>query len=327
MTAQEEPPTMRAVRTTAAGSPEVLEPFEAARPVPLPTEILVEVHAAGVNPVEWKIRSGKFPPGALGAYPFIQGWDVSGVVAAGPRVTRFQPGDEVLGLIWFPRQGGGYAEYVTAPARQFVRKPASLSFEEAAALPMAGLTAWQTLVDVADVRPGLRVLVTAAAGGVGHLATQVAKARGAVVTGTARAAKHDFLRENGVTHAVDYTAVDVAEHVHGQDVVLDLLGGENSLRLLETLRPGGLLVLAIGFVSPELATRAEQLGVRVTAFLVEPDQVGLSALVDLVERGELRVHLDQVFELADVAKAHEMGESNRTTGKLALSVRPSVTTL
>ncbi|MGF1426237.1 NADP-dependent oxidoreductase [Kitasatospora sp. LaBMicrA B282] len=312
---------MKAIRTVAVGGPEVLQPTEVPRPVPVPTEVLVEVHAAGVNPVDWKIRAGVFPPGALGAPPFVQGWDVAGVVAAGPRVTRFQPGDEVFGLIWFPRQGGGYAEYVTAPARQFARKPASLSFAEAAALPLAGLTAWQCLVEVAALAAGQRVLVTAAAGGVGHLATQIAAGLGAEVTGTATAAKHDFLRAHGVHHPVDYTAGPLHEQVRDQDVVLDVLGGEHSFELLRTLRPGGLLILTIGQLSPELVTRAASLGVRVTPFLVEPDHRGLEALASLVDHDLLRVHLSEVFPLADAAKAHAAGESNRTTGKLVLAVR------
>ncbi|GAA3007896.1 NADP-dependent oxidoreductase [Kitasatospora albolonga] len=313
---------MNVIRTTGAGAAaDVLVPAVAPRPVPLPTEVLVRVHAAGVNPVDWKVRSGVFPPGGLGAPPFVQGWDVAGVVESGPRVTRFQPEDEVFGLVWFPRPGGGYGEYVTAPARQFARKPAALSFEEAAALPMAGLTAWQTLAEVAELREGQRVLITAAAGGVGHLAAQIAGVRGAEVTGTASAPKHDFLRSVGVDHPVDYTAGRVSEQVRDQDVVLDLLGGEHTLDLLRTLRPGGLLILAIGQVSPEVATRALSLGVRVTPFLVEPDGAGLEALAGLVEAGRLRVHLERVFPLADAAKAHELGETDRATGKIVLSVR------
>jgi NADPH:quinone reductase-like Zn-dependent oxidoreductase len=311
---------MRAVQTTAAGPPEVLVLTAVDRPTPLPTEVLLRVYAAGVNPVDWKIRSGVLPPGGLGTHPFVQGWDVAGVVEAGPRVTRFEPGDEVFGLIWFPRPGGGYGEFVTAPARQLARKPASLSFAEAAALPLAGLTAYQTLVEFAGLQPGQRILITAAAGGVGHLAVQIAKARGALVTGTARTSKHDFLREIGVDHPVDYTRVDVANSVRGQDVVLDVVGGEYSIELLESLRPGGLLILTIGQVSPELAARAEELGVRVCAFLVEPSHAGLEALAELVEAGKLRVHIEQVFALADVAKAHELGEETRTTGKIVLSI-------
>jgi NADPH:quinone reductase-like Zn-dependent oxidoreductase len=313
---------MTVVQTTRTGGPEVLVPARVPRPVPLSNEVLVRVHAAGVNPVDWKIRAGVFPDGGLGRTPFVQGWDVAGVVEAGPRVTRFRPGDEVFGLIWFPRQGGGYGEYVTAPARQFVRRPAGLGFAEAAALPLAGLTAWQMLVDVAGVRPGRRVLVTAAAGGVGHLACQVAKALGAVVTGTASGGKHDFLASLGVDTAVDYTRVDVADAVADQDVVLDLLGGPHSVPLLRTLRPGGLLITAIGPLRPELVAAADALGVRVSPFVVEPDQVGLAGLVDLVATGRLRVHLEQVFPLAEAGKAHELGESGRTTGKIVLAVAP-----
>jgi NADPH:quinone reductase-like Zn-dependent oxidoreductase len=313
---------MTVFATTAIGGPEVLAPAEVPRPVPLSNEVLVRVHAAGVNPVDWKIRAGVFPDGGLGRPPFVQGWDVAGVVEFGPRVTRFAPGDEVYGLLWFPRQAGGYGEYVAAPARQFARKPAGLSFAEAAALPLAGLTGWQTLVDVADLQPGQRVLITAAAGGVGHLASQIAKSRGAIVTGTATAAKHEFLASVGVDHPVDYTEVDVAAEVGGQDVVLDMLGGPHSVALLRTLRPGGLLITAIGPLRAELAAAAEELGVRVRPFIVEPDQVGLAGLTGLVESGRLRVHLDQVFPLAEVAKAHELGESGRTTGKIVLSVIP-----
>ena len=312
---------MTVMRTTAAGEAgAVFAAAEVDRPVPLPTEVLVKVYAAGVNPVDWKIRGGVFPTGGLGAHPFVQGWDVAGTVEAGPRVTRFSPGDEVFGLLWFPRQAGAYGEYVTAPARQFARKPAGLGMVEAGALPMAGLTAWQTLVDVAGIGAGSKVLVTAAAGGVGHLAAQIAHARGAIVTGTARAAKHDFLASLGVDDAVDYTRVEVGRTVRDQDVVLDLLGGPHTIPLLDTLRPGGLLILTIGLISPELAAAAEARGVRVSPFLVEPDHQGLEALARMVDRGDLRVHVDQVFPLAEVAKAHEVGESDRTTGKLVLSV-------
>lgn len=312
--------SMTVIHTTSSGPPTVLQAATVARPTPLPTEVLVKVHAAGVNPVDWKIRSGTFPPGALGAHPFVQGWDVAGVVVSGPRVTRFRPGDEVLGLLWFPRRAGGYGEYVTAPARQFVAKPTAMSWPEAAGLPMAGLTAWQTLVDVAGIGPGANVLITAAAGGVGHLAVQIARHRGAVVTATARTAKHPFLASLGAHHAIDYTDTEQYTAIRDQDVVLDLLGGEHTRALLHTLRPNGLLICAIGHIDPDIADAAAVRGVRVSPFLVEPDPVGLAALTELVELGALRVHVERVLPLADVAKAHELGETNRTTGKIALSV-------
>ncbi|PZS34903.1 MAG: NADPH:quinone reductase [Pseudonocardiales bacterium] len=311
---------MKVMQTVAEGSPEVLQEAKVDPPTPLPTEVLVSVRAAGVNAVDWKIRSGMFPPGALGRHPFVQGWDVAGVVESGPRVTRFAPGDRVFGLIWFPRPGGGYGEMVTAPARQLALMPKSLSFVEAAALPLAGLTAWQTLVSFAEVSAGDRVLVSAAGGGVGHLATQIAAHGGTVVTGTARAEKHEFLRSCGVSVPVDYTTGPVSEQVGDQDVVLDLLGGEHSLDLVRCLRPGGLHILAIGVVQPALQAAADECGVRVVPFLVEPDGASLESLADLVETGNLKVHVDRVFKLNEVAKAHEYGEAGRTTGKIVLHV-------
>src|SRR5213076_732494 len=168
--------------------------------------------------------SGRF---GLWGDPPVLGFDVAGVVSAvGLGVTLFQPGDAVFGMPWFPRQAGGYAEYVTAPARHFVAKPEELSFVQAAALPLVSLTAWQALVDTAAIRPGQRVLVHAAAGGVGHVAVQIAKARGAHVIGTASAAKHEFLRGIGVDEPIDYTAVDFATAVRDVDVVVDPVGGD-----------------------------------------------------------------------------------------------------
>ena len=188
------------------GGPEVLELREVDRPEPVQTEVLVRVAAAGSNPVDWKTRLYGGNPKAVGEPPLILGWDVAGVVEEISRsLTRFAPGDRVFGMPWFPRLARAYAEYVTAPARQLARTPDVLTDEQAAGLPLAGLTAWQSLVDIAAVGEGDRVLIHAAAGGVGHLAVQIAKAHGAHVIGTARAPKHDYLRELGVDEPVDYT--------------------------------------------------------------------------------------------------------------------------
>ncbi|WP_329068303.1 NADP-dependent oxidoreductase [Amycolatopsis sp. NBC_01480] len=306
---------MRVVTQREFGGPEVLQVIEAARPVPGPTEVLVRVHAAGINPVDWKSRAHAV---FLGEPPYTLGWDVSGVVEeAGFGATGVREGDEVLGMPWFPREAAAYAEYVTAPSRHFVRKPAGISHAEAAGLPLAGLTAWQALVDVAGVQSGQRVLVDAAAGGVGHLAVQIAKARGAYVLGTASAAKHDFLRSIGVDEPIDYrdesaTAADV-------DIVLGLVGEDSDLRWLPSLAKGGLLVAVPGGVGEKAAAEASQRGVRAEGILVEPDQIGLLGLVELIEAGKLAVHVDQAFPLEDVAKAHEVGESGRVTGKLVLT--------
>ncbi|WP_441251133.1 NADP-dependent oxidoreductase [Kitasatospora sp. McL0602] len=310
--------TMRAIGQDEFGGPEVLRPVELARPVPGPTEILVRVHAAGVNPVDWKTRLW----GGLGSTPpFVLGYDVSGVVeAVGMGVRLFAPGDEVYGMPGFPRLPGGYAEYVAAPARQFAPKPAGLDHAEAAALPLAALTAWQALVDLAGLRPGQRVLVHAAAGGVGHLAVQIAKALGAYVIGTASAGKHDFVRGLGADEVVDYTAVDFETVVAEVDVVLDPVGGGYGERSLKVLRDGGTLVSLTHPDEDALAAVAAGRGIRAGFMLVEPDRRALLAVTELVETGRLRPTLAAVLPLEDAAKAHELGETGRTVGKLVLRV-------
>ncbi|MEU2653831.1 NADP-dependent oxidoreductase [Streptomyces sp. NPDC007325] len=307
---------MRAVVVEQWGGPENLVERETERPEPGLNEVLVRVHAAGVNPVDWKTRAG----GALiewGAVPAV-GWDVSGTVeAVGPGVGLFQPGDEVFGMPLFPRQAGGYAEYVVAPARHLAPKPATLTHVEAAALPLAALTAWQALVDTADVRPGERVLVHAAAGGVGHFAVQIAKARGAYVIGTASAAKHDLVRELGADEVIDYREARFEDVVTGVDVVLDGLGGETARRSLTVLREGGRLITLPG---PDDVPADVPDGVRAVWVLVEPDHLGLREITALVEQGRLRPVIDTVLPLAEAAKAHELGERGRTTGKIVLTV-------
>ncbi|WP_055601272.1 NADP-dependent oxidoreductase [Streptomyces aureus] len=306
---------MRAVVVEQWGGPENLVEREVERPEPGLGEVLVRVHAAGVNPVDWKTRAG----GALiewGAVPAV-GWDVSGTVeAVGPGVGIFRPGDEVFGMPLFPRQAGGYAEYVVAPARHLAPKPASLTHVEAAALPLAALTAWQALVDAADVRTGERVLVHAAAGGVGHLAVQIAKARGAYVIGTASAGKHDLVRELGADEVVDYRETRFEDVLSDVDVVLDGIGGETAERSLKVLRDGGRLITLPG---PDDVPAARD-GVRAAWVLVEPDHLGLREIAALVEQGRLRPVVDLVVPLAEAAKAHTIGEQGRTTGKIVLSV-------
>ncbi|MBT2403996.1 MULTISPECIES: NADP-dependent oxidoreductase [unclassified Streptomyces] len=306
---------MRAVVVSQWGGPEVLTETEVERPEPGVGEILVRVHAAGVNPVDWKTRaSGALIP--WGPVPAV-GWDVSGTVeVAGPGVTMFQPGDEVFGMPRFPHQAGAYAEYVTAPARHFVRKPDAVDHVQAAALPLAALTAWQALVDTAGVRAGQRVLVHAAAGGVGHLAVQIAKARGAYVIGTASAAKHGLLRELGADEVIDYRSTAFEEAVSDVDIVIDAIGGDYGQRSLKVLRPGGHLVTLPG---PD-AVPADADGVHTGWTIVEPDYRGLVEIAALVADGRVRPVVDTVLPLEQAAKAHEIGELGRTTGKIVLTV-------
>ncbi|MFC4607492.1 NADP-dependent oxidoreductase [Streptomyces maoxianensis] len=317
-------PTMRAINQDTFGGPEVLHLAQVPRPEPLPTEVLVRVRSAGVNPVDWKTREGGGMAGALGEPPFILGWDVSGVVEeAGFGVHTLEVGDEVFGMPWFPRQAGAYAEYVTAPSRQFARKPAALDHDRAAAVPLAALTAWQSLVDAAHVGAGQRVLIHAAAGGVGHFAVQIAKHLGAHVIGTARAAKHDWLRSLGADEVVDYTAVRFEDVVRDVDVVLDLVGDGHdatSTRSLKTLRPGGTIIAVPSGVSPELLDAARAHGLRAKAYLVEPDGAGLARIASLIDKGALQVEVEDVLPLADAGEAHRRGEEGRTRGKLVMRV-------
>jgi NADPH:quinone reductase-like Zn-dependent oxidoreductase len=312
--------SMRAARQEEWGGPDKLKLIEIERPNPLPTEVLVRVKAAGINPVDVFTREGKAYMRAL-QLPHIPGWDVSGVVeAVGYGVTRFKPGDEVFGMPWFPREAGAYAEYVSAPGRHFALKPSSLSHEAAAGLPLAGLTAWQMLVEVARVKAGDRVLVSAGAGGAGHLTIQIAKALGAHVTATARREKHTFLRELGADDVVDYTAADPAETIRDMDIVIEFVGGDTCLRLLDCLRKDGLLVSAQGAWAPTLQEEAARLGVRASWFLVEPDGAGLEQLAGLVEAGKLMVHVDRSFPLAEVRAAQEYVATRRATGKVVLTI-------
>jgi NADPH:quinone reductase-like Zn-dependent oxidoreductase len=305
---------------TAVGGPEVLELQEVERPELIPTEVLVRISAAGINPVDWKTRQRGGYREAVGDPPLILGWDVAGVVEeVDPDVTRFAPGDRVFGMPWFPRLAGGYAEYATSPARQLAVTPDALTDEQAGGLPLAGLTAWQALVDVAAVGEGTRVLIHAAAGGVGHLAVQIAKARGAHVIGTAREEKHDFLRELGVDEPIDYSAGPFEEAVSDIDVVFDLIAGEDyGLRSLETLRTGGLWLCIPADVPDAVAAAAREQSKRAISFLVEPDYAGLESLAALADRGELTVEIDQTFPLADAAEAHRYLESGRARGKVVL---------
>lgn len=310
---------MKGVIQHEVGPPEVLVVEELPTPEPIPTEIQVRVRVAGINPVDFKTRQGgrsKF----LGEPPFRVGWDVSGVVTKlGAGVTRFQVGDEVFGMPWFPREAGAYGEYVTAPSRHFATKPAVLSHELAGALPLAGLTAWQIVVDTIRLQDGDDLLIHGAGGGVGHLAVQIAKARGANVFATARSEQAEWLRGLGAERVIDYREENFTELVADLDAVIDLVGtyGEASLAVL---RPGGTLVAVPSGAAADLSEKAAEQSKRATGFLVEPDPVGLAGLCDLIEQGKLAVKVDRVFDLAEAPAAHRAAEDHHGGGKLVLRV-------
>jgi NADPH:quinone reductase-like Zn-dependent oxidoreductase len=311
---------VRAVVLNEFGGPEVLRVEEVPTPEPIPTEVQVRVQAAGINPVDFKTRQGKGMAGVLGEPPLRIGWDVAGVVTAiGGGVTRFQVGDEVFGMPWFPRGAGAYAEYVTAPSRHFAGLPHALSTIEAGALPLAGLTAWQIVVDTIRLQEGDGLLIHGAAGGVGHLAVQVAKARGANVIATASAEQAEWLRGLGADLVIDYREERFEDQVGDLDAVIDFPGNYGE-RSLAAMRPGGTLVSVPSGSSAELVELAKQRGQRATGFLVEPDPVGLWGLSELVEAGRLQVRVDRVFDLEEAAEAHRQAEAGHAGGKLVLQV-------
>ncbi|MFI0420952.1 NADP-dependent oxidoreductase [Spongiactinospora sp. 9N601] len=309
---------MRAITQHAFGGPEVLTIVDVPEPRALPTEVLVRVKAIGLNPLEPRLRAGEFP--LLGRPPFILGWDISGVVEAAPQTWRFRAGDEVFGMPMFPRAANAYAEIVAAPALHLARKPASLSHVEASALPVVGLTAWQGLVDLGRVTEGDRVLVHGGGGGVGHVAIQIAKSLGAHVIATAGGSKREFVEGIGADEVVDYTAVDFTEVVSDIDMVLDTLGGDTAERSLKVLRPGGHLVTAVADEDTELAARFEAAGMHFSGIAVDPDPVALRRLVELVEQGRLRVHVQETFPFERIADAHRLIENGHLQGKVVLTV-------
>lgn len=300
-------PTMRMISQRTLGGPDVLEVVETERPEPGAGEVLVRVRAAGVNPADRKVRSGFVR--LFGDPPFTLGHEFSGVVA--------ETGDEVYG--WVTPPHGAYADYVVVPETSIAAKPVSVDHVHAAALPIAGLTAWQAMTRVGQVTAGQRVLVHGAAGGVGHLAVQIAKARGAHVIGTARAAKHDFLRGLGVDELIDHTAEDFTR-LRDVDVVLDTVSGDVGLRSLATLKPGGVVidVVGIGFDRTAVTERAAELGLRFVAHNLEPSPDDLAALAEVVDRDGVRPHVAETLPMADAAKAHELGESGQVRGKIVL---------
>ncbi|GAA0596340.1 NADP-dependent oxidoreductase [Streptomyces crystallinus] len=307
---------MRAVIQKSVGGPEVLEVVETERPTPRAGEILVKVHAMAINPVDVAVRAGAFP--LLGEPPFGVGWDVSGVVEEVGPGAGFAVGDEVYGMPLFPRAAGGYAEYVAVPADHMARKPASLDHVHAAALPLAALTAWQGLVREADVKAGDRVLIQRAAGGVGHFAVQIAKARGAHVTALASAARHDFVRGLGADEVIDYRTTDFTEAVKDVDVLLDSTA--QSDLSVGAVRPGGVLISILEHHDPEVAARIEAAGRRFAGVSVVPDAAALEAIAELVDAGRIRPYVEETFPLAEVAKAHELVGSGRVQGKIVLTV-------
>jgi len=305
---------MKAIQVHAYGGPDVLELEEVPRPQPAPDEVLVKVYASGVNPVDWKIRQGyrQHP------LPFIPGWDVSGVVEeAGRNVTDFRTGDEVYGRPDTSRNGS-YAEYITVKAIELGRKPTSIDHIRAAAIPLAGLTAWQALFEHAQLKKGQKLFIHGASGGVGTYAIEFAKWKGAYVIGTASAQNLSFLKELGADEAVDYHTKNFEKQFTDIDVVFDTIGGDTQKRSLQMLKPGGILVTTLK-VEDEAAFK--QKGVRITGMLTTSKKEDLEAIAQLVDDGFVKPIISKILPLEAAEEAHRIIQNGHVRGKIVLRVR------
>lgn len=303
---------MRAVIINDYGDNTVVSLSEIDRPVPQSDEVLIKVHAAGVNPVDWKIRSGAGQRMGM-TLPIHLGSELSGtVVAVGGNVCGFVPGDAVYGIIGC----GAFADYAVAKAADMAHKPSRLNFIEAAAVPLGALTAWQAMFDLAELSAGQRLLITSGAGGVGSLAVQLAKAAGAHVTAMASAPKERFVRALGADDFIDYTAQPFDKVARDMDVVFDTVGGEIFGRAFATLKPAGFLVTSVAFPSDEDRLR----GVGLARVRCVPNARQLAAIGDLVEAGRLRPQIAAVLPLAAVREALALSEAGRTSGKIVIDV-------
>lgn len=307
---------MRKIVQSVLGGPEALELAEAPDPAPGEGETLVAVAAAGINPVDVAFRSGAFP--MLPELPFTLGWDIAGtVVSSGPGAGRFAPGTRVFGMPRFPKEAGGYASMIAAPEAELAATPGAWSDAQAAAVPLAGLTAWQGLVVAGGIAEGQSVLITAAAGGVGHLAVQIAAALGATVTASASAGKHAALKGWGAAETLDYAAEAPEAKGARFDLVFDAFGGETSQRLLPALKPGGTLVC---LRDPSAAAReaAEAGGKTIRRIGVRPNGPQLEELAKLGAAGRLTPQVARTFPLAEAGAAQAFLAEAKPVGKVVL---------
>ncbi|HER62899.1 MAG TPA: NADP-dependent oxidoreductase [Desulfobacteraceae bacterium] len=306
---------MKAVRIHSFGGPEMLKYEDAPRPIPNDDDVLIRVFAAGVNPVDWKIRQGYMQD--MISLPLIPGWDVAGVIEEkGPGVTNLEIGDSVYSRPSIFRNGA-YAEYIAVKASEVALKPESIDFLQAAAVPLAGLTAWQSLFDLAHLQAGQKILIHAAAGGVGHFAVQFARWIGAHVIGTSSAHNHDFLKSIGAHETIDYTTTAFEDAVHDADVVLETMGGEVWQRSWKALKKGGIMVSTLR--GPE-AGGTEALNKLCAHVFVQPDAAQLGEIAILIDSGHVRPEIERIFPLQEADKAHLHNQEGHTRGKIVLEV-------
>jgi NADPH:quinone reductase-like Zn-dependent oxidoreductase len=308
---------MKAVRIHAYGDRSVLQFEDAPKPDIKPDEALVRIVAAAVNPVDWKIRQGHLKAFVPYAFPLTLGWDFSGVIEAlGSEVSSFAVGDAVFSRPDI-RRDGSYAEYIAVRAVEIAKKPKTISHVEAASIPLAGITAWETIVSIGNLAAGQKALIHAASGGVGSLAVQIAKSRGAHVVATTSSANVELVRSLGADQVIDYRNERFADKVKDVDLVVDTLGGEVQASSWSVLRRGGVLVSTVSVPPAERATAS---GVRSAFVFISPNAPILDQLAGLVESGRLRTLIGGEFALRDIGEAHALSESGRTVGKIVLYV-------
>ena len=308
---------MQAIQIQEFGDPQVLQVKEISIPAPGPGELLVRVHAAAVNPVDTSIRAGRAGGLSGASLPYVPGFDVSGTVTAiGSDVVNFKVDDEVFAMVDL-RRGGAYAEYAIVLENEAALKPTRVNHAEAAAIPLVALTAWQALFEVAKLQKDQTILIHAGAGGVGSIAVQLAKWRGAHIIATASDYNHNFLRELGVDVPVDYRTQNFEDFASDVDVVLDPIGGDTQVRSLQILKEGGILVSIVGLTSEG---RNPSRNVRATSILVRPNSVQLSEIGGLIQNGIINPIVSYRFPLEQAPLAHEQSQTRRTRGKIVIEI-------
>jgi NADPH:quinone reductase-like Zn-dependent oxidoreductase len=315
---------MRAMVIDETGAPEVLRLARVPVPHKITSEVLVRVHAASINPIDAKTRAGRGVASEITRWPAILGHDFSGVIVETPyEAYPLKVGDEVFGMVPVPRYQGSSADYLVASTMNIARKPGTLSHVEAAAVPLAALTAWGAVVEVARAHEGQCILIHAGSGGVGHFAVQFAAHFGAEVIATSSARNLDWLRELGATEAIDYTSTRFEDVAHDVDTVIDLIGNvhdDTGTRSLQTLRPGGLIINVPTGSWPTFIADATAAGMRATHFKLAPNGATLARIGEMIDSGVIVVHVDQVFDLERAADAHRALEEGHTRGKIVLRV-------
>ena len=308
--------TMNAVYIHKFGSPDVLTVENVSMPEPAEDEIVIKVEAASVNPVDYKIRSGKYPSVREDQLPKVLGRDVAGIVqAVGAGVSKFRAGDAVYAMLG--RESGGYAEFAVAKEDEAAPMPSKLDFVDAAAVPLAALTAWQGLFDEGDLKSGQRVLIHGGAGGVGHFAVQFAKAKGAWVATTVSSEDIEFARDLGADQVIDYKTQKFENELEPVDLVYDLIAGETQDRSWKVVKDGGAIISTLK--EPDQA-KAKEHNVRVAHYMAEPNADELEEITRLIDAGKVKPVVEATFPLAQAAKAHEHMEHDHIQGKVVLKI-------